>query len=261
MNDAVWGDLFSTLLGAGIAVAAIVLLARRRWLQAGYCGIAIGILIFPIKQWFWQFELTGRGLPHWYVYSAVFQIAIGIGGLVWACFGRFRPISTAVAVTYVFSLILQLFSYMYWAYGTTRDFNANLSHLDSFYFALGTLSTAGTGNISAISETTRGLQTLQMGLDFILIGFVVVLILTRYSNLLDHQPTSAHDRARLATPERILEMTKSPAELGDAASQPNVAVTESGDASAKPTPEPGDATSQPSAPDTPPANRGGEPEP
>ncbi|MBO0808091.1 MAG: two pore domain potassium channel family protein [Actinobacteria bacterium] len=67
--------------------------------------------------------------------------------------------------------------------GTTRNFTIRLSHLDSFYFALGTLSTAGTGNISAISETTRRLQAAQMGVDLILIGFVVTLFLARYSAL------------------------------------------------------------------------------
>jgi hypothetical protein len=135
--------------------------------------------------------------------------------VIWFGFIRFRPVITALFLTYVFSLILQLFSYMYWSYGTIRNFNIDLSHLDSFYFVLGTLTTAGTGNISAISETARGLQTLQMAFDFILIGFVVVLILTRYSNLFD-RPQSRQPRYDLTTAatilERILEAAKPTAE-------------------------------------------------
>ena len=60
-----------------------------------------------------------------------------------------------------------------------------LTHLDAFYFTLGTFTAAGTRNLSPISETARELQALQKGLDFMLIGFVVVLVMTRYSNLLD----------------------------------------------------------------------------
>jgi len=51
-----------------------------------------------------------------------------------------------------------------------------LTHLDAFYFTLGTFTAAGTRNLSPISETARELQALQKGLDFMLIGFVVVLV-------------------------------------------------------------------------------------
>ena len=54
---------------------------------------------------------------------------------------------TAFFLAYLFSLILQLFSYIYWTYGTTKNFSVNLTHFDSFYFALGTLTTVGSGTI------------------------------------------------------------------------------------------------------------------
>jgi hypothetical protein len=60
---------------------------------------------------------------------------------------------TDILLAYTFSLVLPHFSYIYWSYGSLANFNVQLSHLDSFYFALGTLATAGTGNISAINET------------------------------------------------------------------------------------------------------------
>lgn len=180
-----WGTFVTGLSGFAFFGAAILALVIRKWRWARYLAITGYALLWPIHLWFWQFELTDRTpLPHWYFWSAAQQIAIGgIGPLIWYCFRRFRPGFTALYLAYVLSLELQLFSYMYWSYGTTKGFSAPLSHLDAIYFALGTLTTAGTGNISAISETTRRLQALQMGLDLVLFGFVIALILARYSNL------------------------------------------------------------------------------
>jgi hypothetical protein len=118
---------------------------------------------------------------------------------------------TAVVLLYIFSLLLQLFSYIYWSYGTTKNFSMNLSHLDSFYLALGTLTTAGTGAISATSETARGIQTLQIGLDLIFVGIVVSLVLARYSNLLNRpQMGAARDGV----------MTVKPTTADDSSDQP-----------------------------------------
>ena len=67
--------------------------------------------------------------------------------------------------------------------------------------ALGTLTAAGTGNISAISETARGIQSLQMVLDLVIIGFVAALILARYSNLLSRpQPELSWFGAKIPGP-------------------------------------------------------------
>jgi Ion channel len=237
MSADVPGNAIATLAGLAFVVASIAQFARRKWRLGRYFALTAYMLIWPVKLWFWQFELTGRGLPRWYVGSAVEQILFGIGILIYVCLYRFRPVLTALALVYVFSLLLQLFSYMYWAYGTAGNFNITLSHLDAFYFTLGTLTTAGTGNISSISETARGIQTLQMGLGWGLIAFVVVLILTRYSNLLDRpQKLSMQDNAMTATAiverlveiERLLEAaetsataTSNAAGAGDAATRPS----------------------------------------
>jgi Ion channel len=220
-----WGTLVTGLSGFAFFVAAIVALVLRKWRLAGYLAVTGYILLWPIHLWFWQFELPERApLPHWYFWSAVQQIVLGgIAPLIWFCFRRFRPVVTALFLAYVLSLLLQLFSYMYWAYGTTRNFSIRLSHLDSFYFALGTLTTAGTGNISAISETARRLQTLQMGLDLVLIGFVVALALARYSNLLNRpQVGLARDNAMTATPRPVADRSDQPQH----ASAPNAACSD-----------------------------------
>jgi hypothetical protein len=234
MSADVLGNVIATLAGLAFALAAITQLVRRKWRSGRYLALTAYILLWPIKLWFWQFELTGRGLPHWYIGSAVEQILFGIATLAYVCFYRFRPVLTALVLAYVFSLLLQLFSYMYWSYGTVNNFNITLSHLDAFYFTLGTLTTAGTGNISAISETTRGLQALQIGLGWGLIAFVVVLILTRYSNLLDRPPQpSLEDNAttpaviveRLVEVERLLKAAQTSAAATSNAAEPGDAFT------------------------------------
>jgi tetratricopeptide (TPR) repeat protein len=181
-----WGIAVASLSGLAFFVAAVVALVMRKRRAAAYLAVAGYIFLWPIHLWFWQFDLnprspTGTG----YIWNGFFQIAVAIIYLLIAFgFRRFRPWLTTILLVYIFSLLLQLFSYIYWSYGSTRNFSISLSHLDSFYFALGTLTTAGTGNISAISETARRIQTLQMGLDLVFVGIVVTLILARYSSLL-----------------------------------------------------------------------------
>lgn len=187
----IWGSVVSVTLGLPFLIAAFVEWIRafgkkdRKHLFLGFYFLGTWyILWFPIHLWFWQFALTGRApAPASYIEGAVWQIALPVGWLIWSCFHRFRPVITALVVAFLFSLLLQLFSYIYWSYGTPRNFGTSLSHLDSFYFALGTLTTAGTGSISAISETARGIQALQMGLDLAIVGFTVALVLARYSGL------------------------------------------------------------------------------
>ena len=68
---------------------------------------------------------------------------------------------------------VSMFSVIYWTYGTSANFSSRLTHLDAIYFTMGTLSTAGTGNIVPVSQLARGLQTLQMLLD---LGFLLVAV-------------------------------------------------------------------------------------
>jgi len=210
-----WGTFVTGVSGWVLVITTVMLLVMRNRRSVGYVAAAAYVVLVPIHLWFWQFELVSpQGLPRWYFWSAVIQIVVGILNLIWFSFVRFRPVIAALILMYLFSLILQLFSYMYWSYGTIKDFSVTLSHLDSFYFALGTLTTAGTGNVSAISETARRLQTLQMGIDFILVGFVVFLILTRYSTLFDRRQPSLSQDDVLTIVGRILQATNPTAEPG-----------------------------------------------
>lgn len=74
------------------------------------------------------------------------------------------------------------FSWLYWSYGSTANFTVNLSRLDAVYFTLGTLTTAGTGNISATTEASRFIQSLQMVLDLGLMVFAASLLIAKFTS-------------------------------------------------------------------------------
>lgn len=172
-----------------LAVAAFVTLfitrLRKRRVPAVLISVAF-LVVFPLG---FGFGIAGQTT------STPGGVSLGSGVYVVALFGmvpltvllvrrQFRPVLTALVLVYLFALLLEIFTFLYWSNGTSKNFSIPLSHLDALYFALGTLTT-GTGNISAISETSRRIQTAQMGIDFLLIGFIVALLVARYSALFD----------------------------------------------------------------------------
>ena len=200
-----WGNAVTLAVCFVCLIGAIVMYAKHKRRIAAYLALVAYLLFLPVRLWFFQFELTVRGSIGVAYISEVVVVQLILGGivpLVVSCFYRFRPILTGLLLAYVLSLLLQFFSYAYWTYGTKQNFTISLSHLDSFYFALGTLTTAGTGTISAISETSRGYQTLQMALDLALVGFVVVVIMARYVSLLS-------SRTQVTAPGEMATMHKS----------------------------------------------------
>jgi predicted membrane channel-forming protein YqfA (hemolysin III family) len=93
-----------------------------------------------------------------------------------------KPGATVAYLVYGFSALICLFSQLYWGYGTAGNFSIRLSRGDALYFAIGTLTTAGTGNISATSGIAREIQALQMMLDLALLGFAVALAISRLAS-------------------------------------------------------------------------------
>jgi Ion channel len=78
-------------------------------------------------------------------------------------------------------IIVLLFTMVYWRIGTKANFGAELSKVDALYFALGTMTTAGTGTIAPISGLARGLVSGQMVVDFIFVASAVTIAITRLS--------------------------------------------------------------------------------
>jgi len=98
------------------------------------------------------------------------------------------------------------FSSAYWQIGTMANFNIQLTRFDSWYFALGMFTTAGTGNIVAISDRAREIQTLQMFFDMTIVVFVAGILVSRFSEGLPsrrRKGASAHptETANSGSPE------------------------------------------------------------
>ncbi len=82
-------------------------------------------------------------------------------------------------ITY-FIILIGAFSLYYWVYGFRPNFNMKLTRFDATYFAMGTFSTAGTGNLVATSELARAMQFGQIALDLGFAFFAVTLVVTRF---------------------------------------------------------------------------------
>jgi voltage-gated potassium channel len=141
-----------------------------------YAFFALGLAALS-----WLFMVTPRSpslSPFWLVAYAALAVFMVITII------RFRNYKIWLFASIVFlgfASLTILFSFAYWQYGQPGAFNIQLSHLDAIYFTLGTLSTAGTGNIVAISETARAIQSIQMSANFGLTLLAAGLLVSRLS--------------------------------------------------------------------------------
>jgi hypothetical protein len=176
-------------------------MSKVKWLIV---AVVILYTCYHVESWVAQFYITHRQpAGGGYVVNAVQNIAVAIVILALVCYMRLRLVATGLLLVYVFSLLVQFFSYIYWSYGTQENFSRPLSHLDSVYFTIGTLTTAGTGSLNAISETSRGLQTVQMTIDVVLMVFVVGLVVARFAS---HFVSRGHP----AVPASSTDVTEQP---------------------------------------------------
>jgi hypothetical protein len=71
--------------------------------------------------------------------------------------------------------IILCFAIIYWLMGNTNNFHTNtdteLTFLDALYFAMGTHTTIGYGDITAKSQLMRGIASMQIALLIIQIAF------------------------------------------------------------------------------------------
>jgi hypothetical protein len=144
--------------------------------------LAFTSILFQALLWHLFLNASGRGnaLPLTLVVMMVLLVA-------WNGFLAVQQVRATKSFTFVtlaslmniVSLIFTDFSMLYWLYGTNKNFTTTLSRLDSVYFALGTMTTAGTGSIAPASQLARGLVSAQMAVDFIFLATVVSLAVTR----------------------------------------------------------------------------------
>lgn len=109
-----------------------------------------------------------------------FSVAVPIGALVIFLIKRANGLAVTIMFVNAFLTLIGAFASIYWDSGSANNFSIKLSHLDAIYFTLGTLTT-GSGNISAITEYSRGVQTIQLVLDLALMGFAAGVVFTRFA--------------------------------------------------------------------------------
>ena len=153
----------------------------RRFLRSGMAKV-FGLLLIQVYLWGGFFAQTNRfPAPPILIANDALGILAGIAVVVWWSRSKVSLSRISVILLYTLLLLMIDFSFFYWSYGSTANFNLELTHLDAIYFAVGTLSTAGTGDISAVSETARGIQTIQMMLDLGFVVLAVAMVVARFS--------------------------------------------------------------------------------
>lgn len=131
-------------------------------------------------------------------FVAVFTLisAFGVVQLVRAARSE-RLAVLVIAFIVVVSSILGNFAQIYWGYGTGGNFNEHITRFRAVYFAIGTLSTAGTGNIVAVSTAAQATQMAQQVVDLLLLAFGVGALVARFampSHALAEPPAEARAR-------------------------------------------------------------------
>lgn len=154
--------------------------ARLRRLN-GRLSLTHQVLV-QISFWAAVLLLTQRHhLAAWTIVVDAVLLLWGVLGLAAMALAGVKLPRLILGVLSNLSLLLITFSWFYWEYGNRPNFTQPLTHLDSLYFALGTLTTAGTGDIAAKSETAIGLQTAQMAVGLILTLFVAGVVVARFT--------------------------------------------------------------------------------
>jgi hypothetical protein len=120
--------------------------------------------------------------------TIVYGIIVLLGGIAILFVGLEdeNPFTGVIAVVATASLVLLVYANIDYLFGTARNFSQALSPLDALYVAVGVLTTVGTGNIIAVSETSRLLLTLEMVLDILLVliggAFYLGIIQDRFNS-------------------------------------------------------------------------------
>jgi len=98
------------------------------------------------------------------------------------------------------SFLIQTFANIYWHIGTTANFSMKLTPVDATYFSVGTLS-GGTGDISATSELSRSLQTVQTFFDLAFTLLAVGLLVARMSDVISFAAKRGNEMVVAERPE------------------------------------------------------------
>ena len=147
-------------------------------------NLILGFVVVQLYVWSTFFDTTKKpGFP----YSALGLIIIIFGiclvvGLVLRLALRSRGFTLPLGIGLInaFLFLMATFAGLYYHFGTASNFTSPITtRVDALYFTLGTITTAGTGNISAVSQLARGIVSIQMCIDLIFVTFILAIAVTR----------------------------------------------------------------------------------
>jgi membrane protein YdbS with pleckstrin-like domain len=150
-------------------------------INLGAVGLLVQALFFGIMAWFYMTLSKSSSVNPGIVVFYTLIVFVSIIQVIIYRNDSMETLSSAVFAS--LGTLILLFSTLYWQIGTDQNFNLPLSRLDGVYFTLGTLTTAGTGNIVATSETARAIQFIQMIVDLGVAALVIGIFVSRISSL------------------------------------------------------------------------------
>ncbi len=158
----------------------------QRRIRMAKINIIFGFVVAQLYVWLTFFATTKKsGFPYNVLGLAIIIFVIcWVVGWVLPIALRSRGFTTwlGVALINAFLYLVATFAGLYYHYGTATNFTGPIiTRVDALYFTLGTITTAGTGNISADSQLTRGLVSIQMCVDLIFVTFIIAIAVTRLS--------------------------------------------------------------------------------
>jgi len=192
-----WRDRKKEDIVSGASTVAFMVRANAvDWYAAHEVAVIGGVAILLTVSWVLFYALPRARHPvAWYsIVVAVVVVLGGILALIAAVVLRTSTWRLFYWLAVLLLLFLLMFAEIYWSIGTQSNFDGaakqGLRPLDATYFALGTVSTAGTGNMYAKSELARGMQLAQIGLGMAVILVVVSAVVARLTSDKSHDARS-----------------------------------------------------------------------
>jgi len=164
--------------------------SSRQTLRRGRLGslgtwnaIAVPLVLMLYVAWYQViFDSRDRLSASDAVFAALF-VSVWLGAAVWAILRESSLLAAIGFSVYSIAFLIGLFASLYLGSGSPNDWSRRLSQLDAVTLALGTFTTAGTFGVTPVSQTARGLVTLQMGIDLVATLVIFGLLAARLTEL------------------------------------------------------------------------------
>jgi hypothetical protein len=151
--------------------------------------IAALLMLMLYVAWFQViFDSRDRLSPSDAVFAGV-VVSLWLAAAVWAILRESSLLAAIGFSIYSIAVLIGFFASLYLGSGSPHDWSTPLSQLDALTVAMGTFTTAGTFGVMPVSQTARGLVTLQMGIDIVATVIIFGLLAARLAELRLRDPS------------------------------------------------------------------------